>query len=84
MPPGINEQFIEEAGFELVKKEDVTANAVLISNRWYEARAAHKEDLVRIEGEERYEGLQEFFAAVQRLTSEKRLSRIVYLVEKPS
>jgi hypothetical protein len=38
--------------------------------------------LVKIEGEERFEGLQQFFAAVHRLTSEKRLSRFVYLVEK--
>jgi len=39
--------------------------------------------LIKIEGEERFEGLQQFFATVQSLTSERRLSRIVYLVEKP-
>jgi hypothetical protein len=39
--------------------------------------------LLQIEGEERFEGLQKFFAAVHLLTSERRLSRIVYLVEKP-
>jgi hypothetical protein len=39
---------------------------------------------MKIEGEERFAGLQEFFTAVHRLTSEKRLSRIVYLVEKPA
>jgi len=30
------------------------------------------------------EGLQKFFAAVHSLTSERRLSRIAYLVEKPA
>jgi hypothetical protein len=35
-------------------------------------------------GEERFEGLQKFFAAVHRLTSERRLSRVAYLVEKPA
>ena len=40
--------------------------------------------LIRIEGEDRFHGLQKFFAAVHRLTSERRLSRIVYLVERPN
>jgi hypothetical protein len=38
--------------------------------------------LLQIEGEERFTGLQKFFATVHRLSSEGRLSRIVYLVEK--
>jgi SAM-dependent methyltransferase len=84
VPPGINEKFIEQAGFQLVRQEDVSNNAALVSHRWHQSREAHKDDLVRIEGEERFAGLQRFFAAVHQLTSERRLSRIVYLVEKPS
>lgn len=84
VPPGINEQLIESAGLHLVQREDVTENAALISGRWQEARHRHKDSLVPIEGEERFEGLQQFFAAVHRLTSEQRLSRIMYLVEKPT
>jgi SAM-dependent methyltransferase len=83
VPPGVNEGLIEEAGFRLVRQEDVTANAALVSGRWHEARAAHRTDLIQIEGQERFEGLQKFFAAVHQLTSERRLSRILYLVEKP-
>ena len=82
VPPGINEQLIEKAGLDLVKQEDVSENAALISGRWQEARERHKEALLRIEGEARFKGLQQFFAAVHCLTSERRLSRIVYLVEK--
>ena len=84
VPPGTNEQLIEKAGFQLIRKEDVTENAALISGRWHQARLTHKDELLRIEGEERYEGLQRFFEAVHNLTSERRLSRIVYLVEKPA
>ena len=84
VPPGVNEQFIEASGFRLLKQEDVSANAALVSGRWHESRQRHKEALMNIEGEERFAGIQEFFAAVHRLTSEKRLSRIVYLVEKPA
>lgn len=83
VPPGVNEGLIKEADLHLVRQEDVTANAALVSGRWRDARAAHRTDLVQIEGEERFEGLQKFFAAVHQLTSERRLSRILYLVEKP-
>ena len=82
VPPGVNERFIQEADFQLVRQEDVTANAALVSGRWHDARQAHRDDLVQIEGQERFEGLQKFFAAVHQLTSERRLSRIVYLVER--
>lgn len=83
VPPGLNEQLIEKAGLHLMQKEDVTENAALISDSWHKARKRYKAELLQIEGEERFEGLQEFFAAVHRLTSERRLSRIVYLTEKP-
>jgi SAM-dependent methyltransferase len=83
VPSGVNEQLIEASGLRLLRQEDVTANAALVSGRWHESRQRHKDSLIRIEGEERFAGLQEFFAAVHRLTSERRLSRIVYLVEKP-
>jgi SAM-dependent methyltransferase len=83
VPPGVNEGLIERAGFQLVQQEDVTENAALVSVRWRKARQRHRDALLQIEGEERFEGLQKFFAAVHLLTSERRLSRIVYLVEKP-
>jgi SAM-dependent methyltransferase len=82
VPPVVNEQLIEASGFRLLKHEDVSANAALVAERWHESRERHKDALVKIEGEERFEGLQQFFVAVHRLTSERRLSRIVYLVEK--
>jgi len=83
VPPGTNERLVERAGFHLARSEDVTDNIVLVSGRWLAARARHEEALVRIEGRERFEGLQTFFEAVHRLTKEKRLSRFVYVAEKP-
>jgi SAM-dependent methyltransferase len=82
VPPGVNEQFIKQAGFRLIREEDVSDNAALVAGRWQQARHAHKDELLQIEGEERFEGLQRFFEAVHNLTSQKRLSRIVYVVEK--
>lgn len=82
VPPGINERLIEEAGLKLVQQEDVTSNAALVSDRWRSSRERHRDELIKLEGDERFEGLQQFFAAVHRLTSEGRLSRIMYVVEK--
>ncbi len=82
VPPGVNERLIEKVGFQLVRQEDVTENAALVSGRWHEARARHRDAVIEIEGEQRFEDLQKFFDAVHRLSAEKRLSRIVYLVEK--
>lgn len=60
------------------------ANAALrFEGDSFDAREHHKDALVGIEGEERFAGLQAFFAMVHRLTRERRLSRIVYRVEKP-
>lgn len=81
-PPEINERLIGEAGLRLVRREDATDNAALISDRWRQARESRRSDLIRIEGAERFEGLQRFFGTVHRLTSGRRLSRIAYLVEK--
>lgn len=84
VPPGVNERLVDEAGLRLVRQDDVTENAALVSGRWHQARQRHKDALLRIEGEDRFEGLQRFFAAVHSLTTERRLSRIVYLVERPA
>lgn len=83
VPPGINERLIEEAGLELIAQEDVSENAAVVAGRWRQARQERRADLVQIEGEQRFEGLQRFFDAVHRLTRERRLSRIVYVAEKP-
>jgi ubiquinone/menaquinone biosynthesis C-methylase UbiE len=82
VPRAVNEELIAQAGFRILRQLDVTGNAVLVSRRWREARQRFSGDLLRIEGQERFDGVQKFLAAVHRLSSERRLSRIAYLVEK--
>lgn len=84
VPPGVNEQLIAEAGFRLVQKEDGSDNAANVAGRWHDARQRHRDAVLSLEGQERFEGLQRFLATVRRLTSERRLTRMVYLVEKPA
>jgi len=82
IPLETTEKFIAEAGLKLIKREDVTANAVMTSGRWHDARAKRREALIAIEGEERFAGLQRFLATVHKLTNERRLSRFAFLAEK--
>src|SRR5215211_3959725 len=76
-------KFIREAGFTLLRCEDVTQNIERTSGRWHDSRQKHREDLIQIEGEERFDGLQKFFSTVHKLTGERRLSRFVFVAEKP-
>jgi SAM-dependent methyltransferase len=83
VPPGENERLITQAGFELVLQEDVTENEALTSARWIAARASRRSDLVKIEGEETFEGTQRFFETVHALSSTRRLSRHVFVARRP-
>ena len=84
VPQGVNEHLFELAGLRLLQQQDVTSNAALVSGRWLRAREQRANDLIESEGRQRFEGLQEFFSTVHCLASERRLSRIAYLVEKPA
>lgn len=81
-PVGEDERLIKEAGFELLRCEDVTENEARVSKQWLEARARRRDDLIKIEGEKTFEGLQQFLAVVYRLSSERRLSRFVFAAVK--
>jgi SAM-dependent methyltransferase len=83
VPPGVNERLVAEAGFHLLETEDGSDNAAAVAGRWSRARQAHRRELLEIEGDARFQGLQRFFDAVHRLTARRALSRIVYLAERP-
>jgi len=80
--PGQNEKLIAEAGMELLSATDTTTSAAAISKRWHDARAARSASLIPIEGEANFAGLQKFLQCVHTLSTEKRLSRILYLARK--
>jgi SAM-dependent methyltransferase len=82
VPSGENERLIDQAELALVQREDLSAGAAVIASRWAKARDHHRAKLESLEGAERFANLQQFFQSVQRLTSQRRLSRIAYVVEK--
>ena len=83
-PPGEDERLIDAAGLELLRREDATENMAQVARRWGSVRAAHAEDLRRIEGVVTFEGQQEFFHVAERVARERRLSRFVYVAMKPA
>lgn len=83
VPPGLNEQLIAGAGLRLIHTADLSAGGAAMAGRWRDARAAERDALVALEGEERFAGLQRFLDTVHRVMHERRLSRIAYVAEKP-
>jgi len=61
----------------------VTSNMATVAAAWREARARHGADLDRVEGAEANARFQEFLSVVERLASERRLSRFAYLARRP-
>jgi 2-polyprenyl-3-methyl-5-hydroxy-6-metoxy-1,4-benzoquinol methylase len=82
VPDGENERLLKKAGFNLILKGDATANVARVSKKWRDARAKHKDDLIKLEGAKTYEGQQEFLSTVYMLSSERRLSRFVFVADK--
>jgi SAM-dependent methyltransferase len=83
-PLGCNERFLGEAGLKLHEVRDVTEAVATVSNKWRRAREKRREALMPLEGEERFAGLQQFLDAVYTLSSERRLSRYMYLASRPA
>ncbi|MFZ0592486.1 MAG: methyltransferase domain-containing protein [Bryobacteraceae bacterium] len=83
LPAGENERLIELAGFESIRALNLTESAADISQRWFDARSKRSRDLLRLEGQSTYSGLQQFLACVHALARERRLSRFLYTASKP-
>jgi SAM-dependent methyltransferase len=82
VPPEVTERLITDAGFTLIRREDLTENTELTSGRWRAARQRHQADLLKFEGEEHFEAFQGFLSIVHQLAHERRLSRLAFVAEK--
>ncbi|MBZ5656799.1 MAG: class I SAM-dependent methyltransferase [Acidobacteriia bacterium] len=84
VPPDYDESVIQQCGLRLLVRKDVTANMAEVAERRRAARASRDTALRQIEGDQVYEGQQEFFAVAALVARERRLSRFVYVSEKLS
>jgi ubiquinone/menaquinone biosynthesis C-methylase UbiE len=84
VPLGEDERLLREAGLRVIAVEDATENTATVAERWLAARTRRADSLREIEGDETFDGQQRFLEVTARLARERRLSRFVYLAEKPA
>lgn len=83
VPPGANEQFIADAGLELIESLDTTAGTEAVALRWYEARRQRQAALLDLEGEAFATQRTHYFGLCDRLYAERRLARIAFVAQRP-
>ena len=84
VPHGYDERVIAQCGLRLLVCEDVTANMAKVAEARRAARASRSAALREIEGDQAYDGQQEFLEVAARVAREGRLSRFVYVSKKLS
>lgn len=78
VPRGVDEKLLENAGFGVVSVEDKTENMAFMARNWLEVRNRYSHDLVKIEGEDTFNGQQTFFEVAANIAEERRLSRFAF------
>jgi cyclopropane fatty-acyl-phospholipid synthase-like methyltransferase len=84
VPQGYDERLIAQCRLQLMVCEDATANMAKVAEARHAARASRSAALREIEGDQTYDGQQEFLAVAARVAREGRLSRFVYVSKKLS
>jgi SAM-dependent methyltransferase len=84
VPPGLNEAALAACGLDLLRCDDRTDAVAAIAGRWHELRARHAAELMAEEGADWFAQRQRFLATTAELAAGKRLSRFLYLAEKPA
>jgi cyclopropane fatty-acyl-phospholipid synthase-like methyltransferase len=84
VPYGYDERVIAQCGMRLLVCEDVTSNMANVAEARHAARASRSAVLREIEGDQAYDGQQEFLAVASRVAREGRLSRFVYVAKRLS
>lgn len=82
VPPGYDERIIAQCGLQLLVTENGTRNMAKVAERRKAARESRSSSLRKIEGDQTYEGEQEFLGIAALIAKEGRLSRFTYVSEK--
>ncbi|MEZ5924043.1 MAG: methyltransferase domain-containing protein [Hyphomicrobiaceae bacterium] len=80
--PGYNERLLEDAGFALERREDLTETIAGLARRHWQARESHRDALIALEGLERYEVLTAYRRMAETLARERRLSHVAFLARR--
>jgi SAM-dependent methyltransferase len=79
---GYDERQLNSAGFELLRRVDLTSSFVSIAARHCAVRARHAEALRTAEGDQEFELQNRYRATAEVLAREGRLSHFVYVARK--
>ena len=83
VPGNYNRKVLADCGLRLILCDDVTENTFQTAQKRRLARASREEALRKIEGGASFEQQQRFLEVAARLAQERRLSRFLYVAEKP-
>jgi hypothetical protein len=83
VPPGLNEEAARASGLVLRRSEDRTRATAEIAARWHVARERQAVHLQKLEGEEWFTRRQRFLAMTAELAVSGRLSRFLYVADRP-
>ena len=82
VPHGYDERTISQCGLQLLICEDATANMAKVAEARHAARESRSAALREVEGQQSFDGQQEFLAVAARVARQGRLSRFVYVSKK--
>jgi ubiquinone/menaquinone biosynthesis C-methylase UbiE len=83
VPPGVNEKAIAQAAFRLRRQSSATASLADIAHRLFVARETRSTALQEEEGNEWFAWRQSLLSTIENLATGDRLSRFVYVADKP-
>lgn len=81
VPPGVNEQLLERAGFRLIERSDRTPTLLSSARGRLTARESRRIELEELEGSPAFLRQQQYLETVVALAEKAALSRIMYLAE---
>lgn len=82
VPPGVNEQLIEQSGLHLIDTEDRTGSVVRNARGRLEAMQAYRTELEASIGADAFAQQQRYVDTVLALAERRAVSRVMYLAEK--
>lgn len=80
--PGYNEAELDGAGFDLLRREDLTGTIARLARGHWQARERHREALMALEGQARFEALTAYRRMAETLAVEGRLSHVAFLARR--
>jgi len=84
VPPGVNEQLLERAGFRLIETCNRTPALVKSAAGRLAARESRRIELEKLEGSATFQRQQQYLQTVLTLAQRAALSRIMYIAESRS